>query len=765
MRALREDFPQLEDQAYLDYAGTAVPAKRQLEAVCAQLTQELLGNPHSPNPSSKRSTALVDAARRQVLTWLGTDESRHSVVFTAGCTASLKLVGELFPWRKGSVFRHTHSSHTSALGIRAYATAGGARVESVPTEAAGEAIDLEEGHGPALFAYPGESNFSGEKLPLKWCTAYQEAGWRVLLDAAALLPTAALDLDRHPFDFVVFSFHKLFGFPSGLGALVVSHAAGEELEKRYFGGGTVTNALATSAVQAFRPLLHERLEDGTVPFSSIAALAHGFAALDRLGGTEAIGRHTHALAQYLYKGLSELRHSNGLKVCRIFGKHELDDESQQGPILAMVLVQADGSPVGYSEVGRMASLCGIHIRTGCFCNVGECHARLGLSEEDVRTQMAAGHVCWDDLDVVDGRPTGAIRVSLGYPSIREDCDRFIGLLRRFFLDGKGPEATLPAEDEISEHAGGEVRISGLCLFPLKSCGGFEVQKWPLGPQGLLYDREWAVVGTRGAALSCKTVPELLRLHPTLDLSNRLLRVAAERFPSIELSLDHEVEEETRCTFRVFGTEVAGHGYGDEVDAWCSRVVGQQVRLLRKTGAPRACNEAKLRAGQQALQVAKSVGPAPAGATLGLSNESQLLLLNEASVEDVRQRIAVEHQQPGLRESSAVPEEELATTIRRFRANVVIRGAPPFHEDTWENLSLAGLGATCLGPCARCVMITVHPDTGEKDVAKQPLACLSSFRQVKNRVMFGRHVAYCLADGQLHEIAVGDVVTVCSRFSA
>lgn len=237
-----------------------------------------------------RSTALVGAARRQVLAWLGTDESRHSLVFTAGCTAGLKLVGELFPWRRGSVFRHPLSCHTSALGIRTYAAAGGARVEAVATAVAAAAERRQEGQGPALFAYPGESNFSGEKLPLEWCAAYQEAGWRVLLDAAALLPAAALDLSRHPFDFVVFSFHKLFGFPSGLGALVVRHAAGDELEKAYFGGGTVTGALATSAEQNFRARLHERLEDGTVPFSSIAALAHGFAALDRLGGVEAVGR-------------------------------------------------------------------------------------------------------------------------------------------------------------------------------------------------------------------------------------------------------------------------------------------------------------------------------------------------------------------------------------------------------------------------------------------------------------------------------------------
>lgn len=33
----------------------------------------------------------------------------------------------------------------------------------------------------------------------------------------------------------------------------------------------------------------------------------------------------------------------------------------------------------------------------------------------------AGHVCWDDNDVINGRPTGAVRVSFGYMSTFEDC--------------------------------------------------------------------------------------------------------------------------------------------------------------------------------------------------------------------------------------------------------------------------------------------------------------------------------------------------------
>ena len=45
--------------------------------------------------------------------------------------------------------------------------------------------------------------------------------WKVLLDAAAFAPTQPLDLSQFPADFVAVSFYKMFGYPTGLGALLV----------------------------------------------------------------------------------------------------------------------------------------------------------------------------------------------------------------------------------------------------------------------------------------------------------------------------------------------------------------------------------------------------------------------------------------------------------------------------------------------------------------------------------------------------------------
>jgi molybdenum cofactor sulfurtransferase len=79
--------------------------------------------------------------------------------------------------------------------------------------------------------------------------------------------------------------------------------------------------------------------------------------------------------------------------------------------------------VGVSwQVLKVCALERVQLRGGCVCNVGACHAFLGLSSDDVKRHVAAGHVCWDDNDVIAGPdggpgvPTGAVRASFGYMS-------------------------------------------------------------------------------------------------------------------------------------------------------------------------------------------------------------------------------------------------------------------------------------------------------------------------------------------------------------
>src|SRR5512136_1528072 len=56
---------------YLDYTGAGLGGASQVRRHLDLLLGNVLGNPHSGNPASKRATALVDQARRHVLAFFG----------------------------------------------------------------------------------------------------------------------------------------------------------------------------------------------------------------------------------------------------------------------------------------------------------------------------------------------------------------------------------------------------------------------------------------------------------------------------------------------------------------------------------------------------------------------------------------------------------------------------------------------------------------------------------------------------------------------
>lgn len=102
----------------------------------------------------------------------------------------------------------------------------------------------------------------------------------VLLDAAAYAPTNPLDLRAYKPDFVAVSFYKMFGFPTGLGCLLVRAETLEEMRDVYWGGGQVALATAGRDFRALHCQPSERFEDGTLPYLDIAGLKHGFRAME-----------------------------------------------------------------------------------------------------------------------------------------------------------------------------------------------------------------------------------------------------------------------------------------------------------------------------------------------------------------------------------------------------------------------------------------------------------------------------------------------------
>ncbi|KAK3257812.1 Molybdenum cofactor sulfurase, partial [Cymbomonas tetramitiformis] len=289
----------------------------------------------------------------------------------------------------------------------------------------------------------------------------------------------------------------------------------------------------------------------------------------------------------------------------------------------MFVDSSDGEGTGG---GRMATARQVEVRGGCFCNPGACAMALGLTHEELLRSVEVGHTCWDDNDLLDGRPTGALRASFGYMSTLADLEALLVVIVDFYvkpawdaladehaycpasldhgagaLGGRGlPEpgsvqgTAVPAEESgrgvlktagdglvgtsgHEEHSGGGTPgtgggvmagtarcndrgalersgdsaseaprpagdspsrhpiLSGIFVYPIKSCAAFAPPHgaWPLGPNGLLFDREWMLVDAAGKALTQKRAPRLTQLRAAIDLRAGRLTVTAPAARGVE----------------------------------------------------------------------------------------------------------------------------------------------------------------------------------------------------------------------------------------
>ncbi|CAG4992626.1 unnamed protein product [Parnassius apollo] len=753
MQNITTDFNRLGDRCYLDHAGAALYPQSLLQHVHDDLLNNVYMNPHT----DRYTKDCIEQIRCLVLNHFHTDPSKYSVVFTSGATQSLKLTVEAFDFASNTndgldcgSFVYLNENHTSVLGLREIAGDKNVDIINIShenflksikhTETTTKPTVKDKTDGNILLAYPALSNFNGFKYPID-CIQNIKNGclnrylmkhlckvncnWYVLLDAASFVPSNNLDLSQTQPDFVCLSFYKIFGYPTGLGALLIKNASGDVLcRKRYFGGGTVDIVLSNENFHVKRKILHERLEDGSLPFLSILALKHCFDTLHRLipktinnDIMDTIAYHTYNLAKDLYNQLKELHHPNGNKAAILYMDSDFLDIKTQGGIVTFNLLRDDGSYIGYMEFQNMADLFNINVRTGCFCNSGSCQRHLNVANRELKEMYKAGHTCGDETDLIKGKPTGAIRISFGYYNTFNDVDKLILMICRCFVrtNFKIPKRlmTYPTqftaasksinksyEDEMlnlssdrvylnTNYLSSEVTDEGnnivldeIAIYPVKSCGAFKIRTaWKIGSKGFEFDREWMIVRENGICLTQKQSTEMCMIHPEIDLKHKLLTLNFKGMPSISISLNQVTENVNShgslCNSKVCMDVVKGHDCGDEVADWVSNALGiSYLRLIRQSNTENRIQKKNI----------------------------------EANIENLTDR---------------------------FRGNLIIDMEDELVEKEWQRVIIGSHEFKVEGTCQRCQMVCIDQQTGEKTA--EPLRTISE--QFAGKMRFGIYLSY------------------------
>lgn len=248
----------------------------------------------------------------------------------------------------------------------------------------------------------------------------------------------------------------------------------------------------------------------------------------------------------------------------------------------------------------------------------------------------------------------------------------------------------------------DLKLSGLTVYPVKSCAGINVSTWEVDTFGLRYDRRWMVVTPRGHFLTQRELPALALVKATIQPPH--LRITAPGAGELITPLAP-----------LGGRPLATQVWDDPMrvvapdhlaDQWFSDYLGHEVVLAYMP-------EDVVR------EVDRSV--APEGGRTGFADAFPFLLIGEASLADLNARL------------------ERPLPMNRFRPNLVVRGCLSFAEDGWRKIRVAGIPMQVVKPCARCVVTT----TDQESLARghEPLRTLAMYRRVDNKVMFGQNVMH------------------------
>lgn len=260
-----------------------------------------------------------------------------------------------------------------------------------------------------------------------------------------------------------------------------------------------------------------------------------------------------------------------------------------------------------------------------------------------------------------------------------------------------------------------MRVTGLFVYPVKSCGGVALERAQVGEHGLVGDRGWLVVGQDGLQLT-------QRQHPRLALVSADLAAGGERLelraPGLEpLAVIRPVA--AGATADVWGDRVAVGDAGDEAAGWFSAYLGLPARLVALTAGYR--RHARLAPAHQ----------------VSFADGYPLLLATQASLDELN-RLAAE----------PVPME-------RFRPNLVVDGVEPWEDDTWGDLQVGAARFRAVKGCSRCSVPQVDQRTATRH--KEPARVLAAHRRGEDgKTYFGQNLVH-LDIGAT--VVIGDEVAV------
>ena len=267
----------------------------------------------------------------------------------------------------------------------------------------------------------------------------------------------------------------------------------------------------------------------------------------------------------------------------------------------------------------------------------------------------------------------------------------------------------------------KLSISELNIYPLKSARGISLESIQLNSQGPECDRRWMVIDNEGHFVTQRTIAKMCLINSQLTAGD--LFITAKGMKQCKVPAGGHKQRKSS----VWGSEVIGEDCGNQAAEWISEMLAKECRIIYMTDD--YCRLVDLDFAKHKEQV-------------GFADGFPLLLTTQASLDDFNSKLSAS--EPGFK-----------VAMNRFRPNIVIAGNAAWDEDRWQKIAIGDVEFSLVKPCSRCIMPSVDPSTGVKQM--QVNQALLKYRRRDTQTYFGQNAIY----NQFGKISIGDTVRIIS----
>ncbi|KAG7359472.1 MOSC domain containing protein [Nitzschia inconspicua] len=298
---------------------------------------------------------------------------------------------------------------------------------------------------------------------------------------------------------------------------------------------------------------------------------------------------------------------------------------------------------------------------------------------------------------------------------------------------------------------GNLVISELNIYPIKSCAEQSVDSAVVTPRGFKGDRIAMVVDSDKVCCTTRDTDKVKLFHvqPQInfpDCSTMTLSYKGEQSP-LTVKLESIDTTLVACSHNEAPGKLMLSDLGNTAASWIANATGIQGSRLVSTDNEEYDRICLINPGQgDPIPTSNSKAP------VSLSDEAPFLLTNQASLDDLNERL--------------LKRGHLPIDMRRFRPNLVVDAFQPWIEDTWKKIRIGGKVEFFVWQrCGRCIMTTIDRDSLTRAPKGEPLSTLNTFREgAKGQRNFGMHlipdVATLRDDDEANwTVHVGDTIQV------